>query len=1044
MAHEPRLVSTSDSALIESLPALFNGLETCVGWEHTALTRWLVCTRSFWRLAGQGRAFEEVRRLIPRTGGSYELCLRPADRVDLLVLDGTFSPEEEDPVHWAARLAAGAVVVVAGIHPAAGASELFRRWCEASPAPAIFRVATGHGLGLLLPTPESAPPAVRELCASDPATAALFDTAARIAWQMATVVRDAQAARARMPRLGVVDGLRASEIELARAQVRAEELAQQIASLEASTTYRAAMVLQRVGRRFPRHVRILLRRAARLAWWTLRGRLFVALRARRNALREHAASPPQGAVPETGVEPTGPGQPAPPTVARMAAAAPVGFREVSCTAFGTKPLMRVAIGYTVSDSDLPRLARAIERAHRALTAIGQRKVGCILVADDGAPVSLEGWLPPDVLALPPRGPFGFLAAHGRMMEVAFAQGADAYVLTEVRSRFNEDTLAAALTVLQEPGSPGLVCVGNANTGPVIDPAGPTFLLITRDSAARVGPFDDRLDALCGLIDFCLRADTLGIPMLRLKDFSPSLDTSRTEACAVRGLGRHALDAAWVLAGKWGCELFAAQLRAIYATRDIAPPPFVDAVHSERDAMLVAWWKLRMTGGADVHTGQSEPMVDQKAVLPPAELDASMAVPFAALPRANASQRVAAIIHLYYDELSQTTFDTLKHIPVSCDLFITTDTDAKREAISAVFDGWTGGTVDVRVLPNRGGDVGPMLEVLREIIDRYDILLHLHGKVSVHWDRGAEWRTYLYGTLCGSPDIVNSALAAFAATPRLGIVFPQHWGPVRPAISWGYNFEEAQDLAMRIGIDLRSHQPLEFPTGFMFWARTAALAPLLAFDLRPADFIEGFRGSTFAHAVERLLLFICESSGHTWIKIARTDFDDVEPPPLTVTLPTQLREQLAGVSYMLSDPVLCEPGSAQSPWRFRPDDRMLPRLTLIAGADCARERWTQCEAMARAICPELECRVRTVPPAESRTGVPSPVDVCAHDLFVATDEACAQIALQFVQLQQCFFGRSQRVQMLAQLSQDQLRSMLQHAGFVARDDDVATFPQERRA
>src|SRR5262249_12535187 len=149
--------------------------------------------------------------------------------------------------------------------------------------------------------------------------------------------------------------------------------------------------------------------------------------------------------------------------------------------FGAKPLMRVAIGYAVADANLPRLQRAADRAFRALAAIGQQQVGRLLVTDDGATVSLQAWLPPDVVVLPRRGPGGFLAAHGRMMEAAFAEGAQIYVLAETRSRFSETTLAACLASLGEHGSFGLLVV-EADPDPVQDAATPVFMAITREAA----------------------------------------------------------------------------------------------------------------------------------------------------------------------------------------------------------------------------------------------------------------------------------------------------------------------------------------------------------------------------------------------------------------------------------------------------------------------------------------------------------------------------------------------------------------------------------
>ncbi len=111
--------------------------------------------------------------------------------------------------------------------------------------------------------------------------------------------------------------------------------------------------------------------------------------------------------------------------------------------------------------------------------------------------------------------------------------------------------------------------------------------------------------------------------------------------------------------------------------------------------------------------------------------------------------------------------------------------------------------------------------------------------------------------------------AFARLPDLGMVVPQHFEPVRRWLDWNGNFADARALAARMGIALDPARALDFPSGSMFWARSAALRPLLDLGLSFEDFPkEGEQTDrTPAHAIERLFLYACERSGHTWLKIA---------------------------------------------------------------------------------------------------------------------------------------------------------------------------------
>jgi lipopolysaccharide biosynthesis protein len=77
----------------------------------------------------------------------------------------------------------------------------------------------------------------------------------------------------------------------------------------------------------------------------------------------------------------------------------------------------------------------------------------------------------------------------------------------------------------------------------------------------------------------------------------------------------------------------------------------------------------------------------------------------------------------------------------------------------------------------------------------------------------------------------------------------------------------------MGFTVSSDQFLDFASGSMFWARSAALRPVLDLRLRTTDFPPetGQIDGTTAHALERLLLYACEHAGFSWLKIANPSF-----------------------------------------------------------------------------------------------------------------------------------------------------------------------------
>jgi hypothetical protein len=231
-------------------------------------------------------------------------------------------------------------------------------------------------------------------------------------------------------------------------------------------------------------------------------------------------------------------------------------------------------------------------------------------------------------------------------------------------------------------------------------------------------------------------------------------------------------------------------------------------------------------------------------------------------------RVAVVLHAFHTGLLPEFRAYLNHIPGAADLFISTDRDEKRAAISACFSDWPKGGVEVRVTPNRGRDVAPKLVGFASVHDHYEYVLHLHTKSSPHDSRLAGWRGYLLDTLLGSPATINGVFEVFRRAPWVGMLAPQHIEVLRPWIRWGENQALAQALATRMGFDLPRAAPLDFPSGSMFWARSAALRPLLDLHLGFDDFAAeaGQTDGTLAHAIERLYFLVCEHAGYEWAKI----------------------------------------------------------------------------------------------------------------------------------------------------------------------------------
>ncbi len=302
-----------------------------------------------------------------------------------------------------------------------------------------------------------------------------------------------------------------------------------------------------------------------------------------------------------------------------------------------------------------------------------------------------------------------------------------------------------------------------------------------------------------------------------------------------------------------------------------------------------WFEARRRAAQALMPGEGSRNAP-KEVARAIEIDYSAAVPFLYPTAGIAAPKVAVLLHLYHEHLAPEFQRYLKNIPFAVDLFITTDSQAKAAIIARHFTDWTKGTVDIRTTPNRGRDIAPKLLGFPEIYDRYPFVLHLHSKISNHASALANWRGSLLETLIGSPDIVTSIFDTFARRSDIGMIAPQHFEAVRHWINWGGNFKTAETLAHRMGeTALSMDKPLDFPSGSMFWARSAALKPLLELNLKFEDFDEekGQIDGTIAHAIERLYFYICERAGFGWMKIAPRALYPRTPAIVSIETPAAL-------------------------------------------------------------------------------------------------------------------------------------------------------------
>jgi glycosyltransferase involved in cell wall biosynthesis len=294
--------------------------------------------------------------------------------------------------------------------------------------------------------------------------------------------------------------------------------------------------------------------------------------------------------------------------------------------------------------------------------------------------------------------------------------------------------------------------------------------------------------------------------------------------------------------------------------------------------------------------------NREARICPIDQDLSISIPlgYKIEPRSKAL-KVAVVIHMFYPDMTEEIMSYVGNIPFPIDVFISTDSSEKKEDIVDRLHQNKSRT-EVRVVASQGLDIAPRLIGFREIYDSYEYALLLHSKKSSHTEELRNWRSHFLQNLLGSQKVVESIFEIFDERLGVGIIAAQHFEPVRPRLGWGGNFEICKALAARFGVDLHANGFLDFPSGSMFWARSAALRPFFDAEIALNEFSPDSVGrkidGTMAHAIERLVFVASEKAGFSWVKVAQPDLFERQDTIKHISDPAALHEFIANQRRIL--------------------------------------------------------------------------------------------------------------------------------------------------
>lgn len=249
-------------------------------------------------------------------------------------------------------------------------------------------------------------------------------------------------------------------------------------------------------------------------------------------------------------------------------------------------------------------------------------------------------------------------------------------------------------------------------------------------------------------------------------------------------------------------------------------------------------------------------------------------------------KIALVIHVFRPEVVKQYLKYLNSMPMSTHCYITTDTEEKREILLKEFSELSYEKIEIRVIQNRGRDVGSKLIGVKDIVQNYDLICCVHDKKTPHLKPmtiGEGFGYKCYQNVLFNKYYVYNILKLFWDHPYMGIAVPPepNHGTMFTTLGceWVGNYEITETLAQRLklSVPISSQKEPVAPFGSFFWFRPKALKCLFDIDWKYEDFPEEPIGddATILHAIERIYPFVAQQEGYYSAVIMADEYSRIE-------------------------------------------------------------------------------------------------------------------------------------------------------------------------
>lgn len=235
-------------------------------------------------------------------------------------------------------------------------------------------------------------------------------------------------------------------------------------------------------------------------------------------------------------------------------------------------------------------------------------------------------------------------------------------------------------------------------------------------------------------------------------------------------------------------------------------------------------------------------------------------------------KIAMLIHIYRTDMAEELAEYASYMPEGTVVYITTDSQKKKEEIEEVFTVRKIPCFEVRLIENRGRDVSSKLVGVKDVIMNYDYVCCIHDKKTPHLKPqsiGEGFGYKCFKNIIPSKQYALNVIRLLEKNPRIGMVVPPEPNHgtffTTLGLEWVGNYDTTRSLGEKLGLNVPmavDKEPVA-PFGSFFWFRPKAMKKLYDYDWKYEDFpAEPIADdATILHAVERIYPFVVQDAGY---------------------------------------------------------------------------------------------------------------------------------------------------------------------------------------